>query len=647
MGRPYASELAQLQATCDWALKLDINKLNNAIKESSYNPLVVVGSGGSLSAAHVMLSLHKKFSGRIGTVVTPLEISSFPVDPSASYWLITSSGNNIDIQNAFNYLVEREPKQLGIICATLNSPLVEIAKKYPYTDLFDFGCPAGKDGFLATNSLAAISAVLSKAYLEVFAGAAQVRNLEDSIGAFFSKDTILNKWRAEAASLWSCETIIVLHGMGTRPGAVDLESKFTEAALGVVQLADYRNFAHGRHHWLAKNGSKSSVVAFVAPEDKDLAEATLNCLPKDIPVVRFYFEGGYEVSSLNSLLIALYLSGWAGEARGIDPGRPGVPPFGEKLYGLPEARTVSVDAWKRRSLKEAAIERKSGQTTRDPGLPVDNNFWQLALNKFIEKLKSANILSVVLDYDGTLVDTRDRYSPPTKEISSEIIRLLEAGVIIGVATGRGPSVRRDLQKVIPEQFWPNIYIGYYNGAEIGFLNDETVPDNSPCVCEDLEPLHLVLQQQPELKHIAKISSRRHQITVEPLGKIQEGRLWDIINQLINSSGNNYVVVRSSHSVDILQRGVSKSNVLNRIRAAIEESGSILVIGDRGRWPGNDFALLEEPLSLSVDEVSSDPHKCWNLSSAGQRGISVTLQYLQGLIKNPHGAGVYFHFEGDR
>jgi hydroxymethylpyrimidine pyrophosphatase-like HAD family hydrolase len=593
-----------------------------------------------------MSTLHKKFFGRTGSVATPLEISSFPVDPSVSYWLLTSSGGNVDILNAFNYLAGREPKQLGVICATQNSPLFTIAGKHPYTDFFDFGCPTGKDGFLATNSLVATSLVLAKVYVEVFAGSAQISQLEDAIRSFFAKDVLFEKWRRESACLWSRDTTVVLHGMGTRPGAMDLESKFTEAALGVVQLADYRNFAHGRHHWLAKKGSDSCVVAFVAPEDKALADATLSCLPQDIPVVRFDFDGEYETSSISSLLAALYLSGWAGEAKGIDPGKPGVPPFGEKLYRLPEVMNVGVPVCKQRSLKEAAIERKSGQAIKELSASGNHDFWLLALNEFVEKLKSAKISVVVLDYDGTLVDTRDRYFPPANEISTELIRLLSAGILIGIATGRGPSVRRDLRQVIPEQFWPSVFIGYYNGAEVGLLDDEAVPDNSPCVCESLESLYCALNQQPELQHIARISPRRHQITVEPQGRIQEDRLWDVTNQLINSTGRNYVVVRSSHSVDILQQGVSKGNVLAFIRTRVGENVGILTIGDRGRWPGNDCVLLAEPLSLSVDEVSSDPHKCWNLSPAGQRGVSVTLRYLRSLVINPHGSGVCFHLEGD-
>ena len=77
---------------------------------------------------------------------------------------------------------------------------------------------------------------------------------------------------AEIERLWCQETILVLYGAEGRIGAIDLESKFTEAALGNLHIADYRNFAHGRHHWLAKRGTSSGVLALVAPGDRDFSE---------------------------------------------------------------------------------------------------------------------------------------------------------------------------------------------------------------------------------------------------------------------------------------------------------------------------------------------------------------------------------------
>ena len=57
-----------------------------------------------------------------------------------------------------------------------------------------------------------------------------------------------------------------------RSAAIDLESKLTEAALMPVQVADFRNFAHGRHHWLAKRGGETAVLALVCESDAEVAD---------------------------------------------------------------------------------------------------------------------------------------------------------------------------------------------------------------------------------------------------------------------------------------------------------------------------------------------------------------------------------------
>jgi hypothetical protein len=89
------------------------------------------------------------------------------------------------------------------------------------------------------------------------------------------------------------------------------------------------------------------------------------------------------------------------------------------------------------------------------------------------------------------------------------------------------------------------------------------------------------------------------------------------------------VTRSSHSIDIVPKGVSKLNVVSRLRGEVGDA-PLLTIGDRGRWPGNDYALLREPFSLGVDEISVDPITCWNLALPGQRGPAATLEYLKAL-----------------
>ena len=215
-------------------------------------------------------------------------------------------------------------------------------------------------------------------------------------------------------------------------------------------------------------------------------------------------------------------------------------------------------------------------------------------------------------------------------MAAELVRLSKLGAYFGVATGRGASVRRDLQKCLPRSLWSRTLIGYYNGAEVAYLNDEGAPDGSPHVCEALQPVAAELRNQPALAASVHQEDRPYQITLAPMRPIATDRLWELVcSAIVRTGATNVDVTRSSHSVDILAAGVSKLNVVRRMRAIIGDS-PVLVVGDRGRWPGNDYALLRESFSLGVDEVSADPNTCWNLGSPGQRGTAVTLEYLSDL-----------------
>ena len=54
-------------------------------------------------------------------------------------------------------------------------------------------------------------------------------------------------------------------------------------------------------------------------------------------------------------------------------------------------------------------------------------------------------------------------------MTNELIRLLDVGIHLGIATGRGKSVREALQASLPETLWPLVFVGYYNGAEVAAL----------------------------------------------------------------------------------------------------------------------------------------------------------------------------------
>lgn len=637
MAKPYQGEVAQLVETLEWAKRADISPLVHALSTSLLGPLVAVGSGGSLSTAHALAKYHQLVSGHPSTVLTPLESVTIRHDADTAIWLLSASGGNVDIVNAAKALVVREPRQLAALVGREGSKVADIAASHPYVDLLAYPPPTGKDGFLATNSLFGATVLLARAYgtiaPPVFGGDKDLSHVAEAAKVTSS---ISAEWRAASAPLWVRDTTVVLHGSATALGAIDLESKFTEAALGHLQIADYRNFAHGRHHWLAKRGSHSGVIAFIGDEDGDLAERTLHLLPPDIPIARIAIPGSPMEASVVSLLAALRLTDWAGQARGVDPGDPGVPEFGRRIYHLAPSRIKAPSlpsGMSRRSV--AAIERKAGRTVSHLADSGDLAEWQLALRRFQRAISRAAIGGVILDYDGTVVDTRYRFDPPSPAMLEELLRLLGTGVPLGIATGRGQSVRRVFQDAIPQRFWPQMVIGYYNGAEVSTLGDDDTPDQNQEPSVLLREVADRLLDDPELAAEAQQEHRRHQLTVTSRRPMREERLWEVVQTVVRDAAPNISVLRSSHSIDVLDSAASKLNVVSRLQT-IAGTDSILAIGDRGRWPGNDYELLSLPLALSVDQAPTSRKTAWNLGSPGQRGPAVTLEYLRSLHRDDHG-----------
>ena len=624
--------MAKLAETLAWAATVELTPIRQAVRTAALSPVRVIGSGGSLTSAHALAGLHQRYTGQLAAVATPLEAVDEPLDSTASAWLLSAGGGNADILTAARALILREPRQIAVLCGRHASPLAKLCRKHPFIDFLLYPSPAGKDGFLATNSLFGFIALLTRAYASEFGCDA---DWHDAVACLtpILPDTAAGSeaWKTTTVRLWTRSTTLVLHGPATRIGAIDLESKFTEAALGNLQIADYRNFAHGRHHWLAKRSATSAVLAFLTDADRGLAERTLDLIPADVPQARILFHGGPSAAALASLLAALRITGWAGRTRGIDPGRPGVPDFGRKLYNLRPPRPRRVASFRGLTPREAAaIARKTGVApNRLADLPHLGH-WRDALLAFIARLRGARFAGIVLDYDGTLVDTRHRTEPATPQMISQLARLLKAGVRVAIATGRGKSVRRDLQMSLPRALWPLVLVGYYNGSDIASLDDDSAPDGSPHVRPALQPLADALLRQSELLDYTRQEHRPSQITLAATRVVPLTRLCDLARQVIATTAlRDVTVMTSSHSVDIVAPGVSKLNVLRRLRQAVP-GAPVLSIGDRGRWPGNDHRLLCEPFALSVDEITTDPATCWHLGQPGQRGPTVTLEYLAAL-----------------
>ena len=606
MGKPYQRELDLIPTTTEWALRQDISTLRHTLlSELGPHNLITIGSGGSLVAAEFAALLHETTSGHLARSATPLEATVRPTPRNTSALLLSASGSNADILQAAKLLPELGFETTAALCTRGGSRLGTVVTRHGGT-AYDFPLPSGRDGFLATNSLIATLVLLYRAAAES-PSAQSVDELlapTNSITFEGTEKTLGNR------------TIIVLGQGWATPAAKDFETRFSEGGLANVTFTDPRNFAHGRHNWLALHPADTAVVSLETQSSQREAARILKFLPEGIDHLRVKSSRDGPAATIDLVVAVMKLTGTAAQLRGIDPGRPSVPKFGRRMFRAGATRYAG-------SREAPSVAKKQKALSLNPHAKREEI--KTALNEFVHKLKTARFTGLVIDYDGTLCARNRRFEPLAQEICSELNRLLAEDVPLGVASGRGSSLHARLREALDPQYWNRVVVGFYNGARVSKLSDDVIDDEQPMSGALAEAYSRLTALEPTLGLETVV--RPHQISVRPVGWIDPFTLRTIIMERL-AGFNSVSVLASSHSVDIVCDHTSKTVVADALHP--EKPGCTLRIGDQGAAGGNDFELLNTGLSLSVDRVSSNLETCWNLGQSGVSGPPLTLQYLQAL-----------------
>lgn len=622
MGKPFKEELKKLSETIRWAEQQDVTRLAQFLfAENKQIPLVCIGSGGSLSACHYAVQLYQQRNGVLAQAMTPLQLmyAGYNIIRSSKLLFLSASGKNKDILSAIKYGVKYN--ETGMMSLTLrkNNPTEELLEQYPKVQRWCENIPSEKDGFLATNSLLATFTLLCKA-----ACASKYQDSRFKLNDLQPETFNLN--------LSVIQNFIVMYGATGEPVAWDIESKLTEAALGSALLSDYRNFGHGRHHWFDKRGENSCIIALVTPVERELAYRTIGCLPKSVPVIYIETELDGPQASIDMLLKAFRFVNDLGEARGIDPGKPGVPGYGRLLYNLNYYKLTNCILPAEKAL-DVAVLRKLGIAGRE-NVPLWV-YYSESCQRFVRQLNRGRFTTVAFDYDGTL-SASDRKSRFTNglcdEIRDALMPLLENGVQIVVATGRGKSVGESFQESIDQKYWLQIKVGYYNGACLLTLGDEDELKKwkKQHFDSELKELEEELKLRLPAECVGyKFEERSLQLSIEgEMTQAESQLVYDTCREIIwDKQMKGIRVWRSSHSMDIVvYREVSKLRV-------IEDPEHTLCIGDYGTVEGNDYEMLTSKYSLSVDRVSKNTESCWNIAPSGMKGLDATLYYISRMKAN--------------
>jgi fructoselysine-6-P-deglycase FrlB-like protein/hydroxymethylpyrimidine pyrophosphatase-like HAD family hydrolase len=642
MNSYYDQELDRLGETYQKARSADISKLKVGIINASEASIIGVGSGGSYTVASLMCTLHETYTGRVSRASTPLEIISNPTLASASpIFFVSAEGKNPDILEALRRARRHSARDLHVLTNRKESPLQEILTSLNDVNVHTFTLDH-KDGYLATNSLILDAVVVARAYEELDR---HDDHIPQSIDDLRLKDTSIREWLLSAAPFAKMATnrrgIIVLHSPALKSVASDIESKLAEAALYHCQVADFRSFAHGRHSWLSERANENLILALVDPSNERLWDATRALIPNEIETLTLNISGSLPRDILSALIAGLKLVSLFAAALGKDPAKPNVAQFGRDLYYIDLPKLIEPPLHKNNT---AELSKFAVLGSHWPSVTHEAPMRRIA-NAAKHDLCSRVFRSIVFDYDGTISSSNRRDLPPSMEICNHLKALINHGVLIGIASGRGDSIHTQLRKTLPSSFWPNIKLGLNSGGWIGELSAEFSESS-----DTSEFLNHATRIVYNLKHAGvPIDTIRlyhpYQVSVRFRPGIEAHDMWFVIVDALRQAGVDFSnVVRSRHSVDILAPGISKSKLItNLIQSHKFDPYEILTIGDQGAWPGNDSSLLDHKYSLSVAIPARKLDRGWKFAPAHKRDVDATLWYLDA-VRLVDGGGFSFEIE---
>jgi HAD superfamily hydrolase (TIGR01484 family) len=623
----YEAELGQLGASYQQALSADIERIKGAIAGASEASIISVGSGGSFTTASMLCNLHEAYTGRVSRPSTPLEIICNPTLASASpVFLISAEGKNPDIVEALQRARMQSARPIHVVTNRSDCPLVECAKNLGNINYHIFELNE-KDGYLATNSLLLNCALIARAYGELDNDKSAIPPTLESLR--LGEQTV-QAWLPQSASFLSevvkRGAVIVTFSPLLRPVAADLESKLSESALLFCQLADLRSFAHGRHLWLADRPQDCAILALIEPSLNRLWSATCELIPSEIPKLTMPFSAAKPQDLLAGIVAQMHLVSMIGSLLGKDPGRPVVPEFGRRLHYVDVPKLIPPTDMPQEGGTSSKYDVLGA---RWPSLRHRGSM-RRAMESFRTDLEDQVFRAVVFDYDGTLSVSRRHDAAPPTPITKHIEALIEEGVLVAIASGRGTSIQEELKRSLPEKYWTRTHIGLYNAGQIltlaGTIEEKRRTDeflnHVTRIVNELKSLGVPIETiRPT--HPYQVSVRFHE------GANVEGN-WFVIADALRQAGLDMSrVVKSKHSVDILSADINKSRLVAHLIQEFKiDPYQILTMGDQGAWPGNDASLLEHRYSLSVDAPSRRLDRGWKLAPAHKRDVDATLWYLE-------------------
>ena len=591
----FAEKLDALGTTAGLLLQFDTAPLTARLAATAGRRTIAIGSGGSAIAATFLARCRETLWGEPTETASAMEMVVGHGDlHGAAVWVFSAGADNPDTVAA---LLAARARGAGTVDLVTKNPAgAGVAALPPSGALHVVPVADAKDGFLATHSLVSTLGALlvaSDAASTDQVGASATTDWIEAVVRAMSPDARAGH-AAAVAGLARDHSIIVAADPGAATIATLLEISIWEAAICSVQRTDLRNLGHGRHTWLHHYPRTTRLVGVVGVDSHPVWSSVVRLMPEAIATAALYVGDCGRFRNALGAVEALGLVEAMGAAVGVDPGRPGIGEFGRELYAdgslleLARALTPCI-----RQKRDAVAERGDPARSGDDLVAADA--------ARVASLAEAPIGAIVLDYDGTVVATDERFSPPRREVIDELVRLHAAGVTVAIATGRGGSAGEVLRTVLPKEMHADVIMGYYNGAHIASLSVDIalappLPDPAVRRVADLVAAH------PQVTSASRWKDSGVQLTITTEGMTDPAEFAKAIQSSPEVSGGLVRMARSAHSIDVVSADTSKVSVIEAARRRTRVDEEVVTIGDSGARGGNDNDLLSRSHGISVGTV---------------------------------------------
>ena len=208
---------------------------------------------------------------------------------------------------------------------------------------------------------------------------------------------------------------------------------------------------------------------------------------------------------------------------------------------------------------------------------------------------------------------------------AELIRLMDCGIRVGFATGRGGTAGDRLREALPAPLHDRVLVGYYNGAHVRTL-DVDIRLDRPAVDSSVAAVAEWIRRSDVLLDTDFLAGPV-QVTITHAQLRDATTFVGRLSECFEIATGRASVLSSQHSFDIVAAGSSKLTVV-RALAAEGGAGLVLCVGDSGSPLGNDRALLSGPHGVSVGSVCGSYQGAWTLFGSQLRGPDALVRLLR-------------------